>query len=44
MLKQLYKCQTSLTPQDALSTHWSITRTIKTYHYDHWSAKTHIDK
>jgi len=27
MLKQLYKRQTSLTPQDALSTHKNITRT-----------------
>jgi len=23
-------------PQDALSTHISITRTIRTYHKDHW--------
>jgi len=26
-------------PQDALSTHRNITRTIRTYHYDHWPAE-----
>jgi len=30
LLKQLYKCQTSLIPQDALSTYRNITRTIRT--------------
>jgi len=43
MLKQIFKCQTFLIPHDTLSTHRNITRTIKTYYYDHWSAKTHID-
>jgi len=30
----------SLSPQDALFTHRNITRTIRTYHHDHWSTKT----
>jgi len=30
------KTSTPLTPQDALSTHRNITRTIRTYRYDHW--------
>jgi len=37
------KTSTSLTPHDALFTHRNITRTIRTYRYDHWSAETHID-
>jgi len=28
--------KTHLTPQDSLSTHRNITRTVRTYHYDHW--------
>jgi len=32
------KTSTPLTLQDALSTHRNITRTIRTYHYDHWST------
>ena len=38
-----FKTSTPLTPQDALSTHRNITRTIRTYRYDHWSTETHID-
>jgi len=37
------KTSTPLTSQDALSTHRNITRTIRTYRYDHWLAETHID-
>jgi len=37
------KTSTPLTPQDALSTYRNITRTIRTYRYDHWSADTHTD-
>jgi len=34
-LRQFYKRQTPLTPQDVLSTHRNNTRTIKTYRCDH---------
>ena len=37
------KTSTPLTPQDALPTHRNITRTIKTYRYDHCSTETHPD-
>jgi len=42
-LRQFYKRQTPLTPQDVLSTHRNNTRTIKTYRCDHWSTKIHIN-
>jgi len=37
------KTSTPLTPHDALSTHRNITRTIRTYRYDHCSTETHTD-
>jgi len=37
------KTLTPLTPQHALSIHGNITRTIRTYRYDHLSVETHID-
>jgi len=37
------KMSTPLTPQDALSTHRNIIRTIRTYRYDHCSIETHTD-
>jgi len=33
-----------LTPQNVLSTPRNMTRTIVTYHYDHWSTETYTEK
>jgi len=44
LIKKITNIKTELNTQDALSTYKNIPRTIRTYHYDHWSAETHIDK